>query len=127
MRNRIIKGLALTFSNFFLEFLSSIMQSMDTDGSGFVDYNEFAAAALGEEVYLNSDKLLQAFNMFDKDKSGKIDANEIKEAIGEAMTGVDEAIWINMIKDADVNGDGQIDFDEFLKMMYTLKETSKYC
>lgn len=104
-----------------------IMQSMDTDGSGFVDYNEFAAAALGEEVYLNSDKLLQAFNMFDKDKSGKIDANEIKEAIGEAMAGVDEAIWIQMIKDADVNGDGQIDFDEFLKMMYTLKESSKYC
>lgn len=31
-----------------------------------------------------------------------------------------------MIKDADLNGDGQIDFDEFMKMMYALKETSKY-
>ena len=27
---------------------------------------EFVAAALGEDVYLNSDKLMQAFNMFDK-------------------------------------------------------------
>jgi len=27
-----------------------------------------------------------------------------------------------MVKDVDVNGDGQIDFDEFLKMMYTLND-----
>ena len=38
----------------------------------------------------------------------------------------DAAIWNQMIKDVDVNGDGQIDFDEFLKMMYTLKEAAKY-
>jgi len=55
------------------EFLD-IMQSMDTDKSGFIDYNgtssrhtvEFLAAALGEEIYLSRDKLVQAFNMFDK-------------------------------------------------------------
>ncbi len=26
-----------------------------------------------------------------------------------------------MIQDVDVNGDGKIDFEEFMKMMYTLK------
>jgi len=34
---------------------------------------------------------------------------------------VDEKVWEQMIKDADTNGDGQIDFDEFFKMMYSLK------
>ena len=29
-----------------------------------------------------------------------------------------------MIKDADINGDGEIDFDEFMKMMYSFKETA---
>ncbi len=38
----------------------------------------------------------------------------------------DAGIWTQMVKDVDVNGDGQIDFDEFLKMMYTLKESAKY-
>ena len=78
---------------------------------------------------------MQAFNMFDsvckggknlQDKSGKIDANEIRDVIGEGLSVADAAIWNQMIKDVDVNGDGQIDFDEFLKMMYTLKDSAKY-
>lgn len=87
---------------------------------------EFIAASLGEEIYLNKEKLLQAFSVFDKDKSGKIEASELKAVIGSELKGVDEAIWVQMIKDADVNGDGQIDFEEFLKMMYSLKESQKY-
>lgn len=106
--------------------LMEIMTSLDTDKSGSIDYNEFMAAALGEEVYLNRDRLLQAFNMFDKDKSGKIDAAELKAVIGGELNPADEAEWTQMIKDADVNGDGQIDFEEFMKMMYSLKEASKY-
>ncbi len=27
-------------------------------------------------------------------------------------------VWMQIIKDADTNGDGQIDFAEFMKMMY---------
>ncbi|MDR3549319.1 MAG: hypothetical protein P4M11_13830 [Candidatus Pacebacteria bacterium] len=41
--------------------------------------------------------------------------------IGTELKGVDGEVWTQMIKDADINGDGQIDFDEFFKMMYTLK------
>lgn len=48
--------------------LVELVKSMDTDKSGFVDYNEFLAAAIGEEIYLNKGKLKQAFNMFDKVK-----------------------------------------------------------
>ncbi len=83
---------------------------------------------------------MQAFEAFDKviyiinqtlltqyqDKSGKIDANELKISIGNQLTGLDEMVWKQMIKDADINGDSQIDFDEFMKMMYSLKETAKY-
>lgn len=46
--------------------LVELVKSMDTDKSGFVDYNEFLAAAIGDEIYLNKSKLKQAFNMFDK-------------------------------------------------------------
>jgi len=84
------------------------------------------AAAIGEEIFLNVDKLMQAFNMFDKDKSGRIDANELRDAIGGELNATDMAVWSQMVNEVDVNGDGQIDFDEFLKMMYTLKEASKF-
>jgi calcium-dependent protein kinase len=46
--------------------LVELVKSMDTDNSGFVDYNEFLAAGIGDEIYLNKSKLKQAFNMFDK-------------------------------------------------------------
>ena len=41
--------------------------------------------------------------------------------IGSELKGVDEEVWSQMIKEADINGDGQIDFEEFFKMMYSLK------
>lgn len=57
--------------------------------------------------------------MFDTDGSGKIDASEIKgllegEDLKEHMT---KEQLNQIIQEVDVNGDGEIDFEEFLSMM----------
>ena len=39
--------------------------------------------------------------------------------IGGEMPEIAEAVWVEMIKEADTNGDGEIDYDEFSKMMHT--------
>lgn len=51
--------------------------------------------------------------MFDKDGSGTISKDEIKEALG----GLDEKIVEDIIKEVDDNNDGEISFEEFEKMM----------
>lgn len=54
--------------------------------------------------------------MFDKDKSGKIDRDEVVALLsGEGMSNIvpKEAI-ADAIKEIDVDGDGEIDFDEFI-------------
>jgi len=60
--------------------------------------------------------------MFDKDGSGSISGEEIKEALG--MTGdgtVDDKIQ-DIMKQVDDNGDGEISFEEFKFMMKKLSE-----
>ena len=62
--------------------IMELMQRADTDGSGDIDYTEFIAATIDQNIYMNQGYLRQAFDMFDSDKSGYIDANEIKQLIG---------------------------------------------
>ena len=96
-----------------------MLRHADTDGSGEIDYTEFIAATIDANVVMREDYLRTAFDMFDKDKSGKIDNDEVvallsgddlenfvsKDAIQQAMTEID------------ANGDGEIDFEEFMAMM----------
>lgn len=53
--------------------------------------------------------------MFDKDGSGKISLDELRQTLGGADE--NEHVFIKMLKDADTNGDGEIDIDEFTHIM----------
>ena len=59
-----------------------IMQEVDLDKSGTIDYNEFILAALNRQKVLNKEKLEATFKMFDKDGNGKISADEIRSILG---------------------------------------------
>jgi len=63
------------------------------------------------------EELKEAFNVFDKDGNGFISASELRHVmtnLGEKLTDkeIDE-----MIREADVDGDGQISYEEFGVMM----------
>jgi len=99
-----------------------VLESMDTDKSGYIDYTEFLSATLDREMYLTPERLAAAFSAFDKDKSGKISAKELRMMIGSDCEIQDEKIWLEMIKDADVDGDGEVSYEEFIKMMHNIKD-----
>jgi len=54
-----------------------LLKGADTDGSGSIDYTEFLAATIDAQIYLRDDYLRTAFDMFDKDGSGKINKDEL--------------------------------------------------
>ena len=58
-----------------------------------------------------------AFDVFDRDKSGKISQNELKYILGEYNVNAKEHLWQKMIQQIDLNQDGQISYEEFHKMM----------
>jgi calcium-dependent protein kinase len=59
------------------EALLQVLQAADTDGNGVINYTEFIAATLSAQTFMKEEYLKTAFNMFDKDGSGKIDSSEL--------------------------------------------------
>ncbi|XP_055451903.1 troponin C, skeletal muscle [Psammomys obesus] len=103
------------------EELDAIIEEVDEDGSGTIDFEEFLVMMvrqMKEDAKGKSEEeLAECFRIFDRNMDGYIDAEELAEifrASGEHVT--DEEIE-SLMKDGDKNNDGRIDFDEFLKMM----------
>ena len=100
------------------EEVEQMFRAVDTDNSGFIDYTEFVVAATNQTALTSQEKLHAAFRMFDKDGSGIISADEIREVLcfGGANSLSAEAVDA-IIKQVDENGDGEIQFEEFVQMM----------
>jgi len=81
------------------------------------------AAAEFEVTFKTKDhkaELREAFSVFDKDKSGKISAAELRHVIANIGSTIDEDEVEDMMKEADKDGDGLIDYNEFVAVV--LKE-----
>jgi len=66
---------------------------------------------------MSSERLEAAFKIFDKDNNGFIDVNEIKTVLGKNNTKITDQVWADLVGEVDLNGDGEISFKEFQKMM----------
>ncbi len=96
-----------------------VFNSMDTNKSGCVNYTEFIAATIDQNIYLKNEKLFEAFKSFDKDNSGKISIKEMAIVINAQKD--DYKVLEEVIKKFDINGDGEIDYYEFSNMMGNLQ------
>ena len=61
---------------------------------------------------LTKQNIAQAFEVFDKDGSGSISADELRAVLSQNQH-IDDAIWTQMVRQLDSNGDGVIDMAEF--------------
>ena len=100
------------------EEVEQMFNQVDTDKSGFIDYSEFVVASMNQSSLTSNERLQAAFKMFDKDNSGSISADEIREVLSFGGTNPlsKEAIDA-IVKQVDENGDGDISFEEFVEMM----------
>ncbi|RID58592.1 LOW QUALITY PROTEIN: hypothetical protein BRARA_F01882 [Brassica rapa] len=96
--------------------LQDLMNEADADGNGTIDFPEFLNL-MAHEGLIQWKSLKKPSGFFDKDQNGFISAAELRHVmknLGEKLT--DEEVD-EMIREADVDGDGQINYDEFVKVM----------
>lgn len=103
------------------EELQEMIDEVDEDGSGTVDFEEFLVMMVrcmkDDSKGKSEEELSDLFRMFDKNADGYIDLDELKvmlQATGETITEDDIE---ELMKDGDKNNDGRIDYDEFLEFM----------
>ncbi|KAJ7267398.1 calmodulin [Mycena rebaudengoi] len=98
--------------------LQDMINEVDVDGNGTIDFDEFLAMMAKKFQDTDSEEeIRQAFTVFDKDGNGTISVQELQQvmrSLGEKLT--DREVE-EMIREADTDGDGEINYEEFVKMM----------
>ena len=61
----------------------------------------------------------RAFSIYDKDGSGSISVDEIKDILGVGKQ-IPEEVWKQVVSEVDENDDGEVSFEEFKTMMRKL-------
>ncbi len=98
-----------------------LMQALDTDGSGFIEFEEFLRASANKENYVQKDKLKVIYDLLDENKDGQISIKEMKNFFKDDEDfNVGDETWREFIGEVDTDDDGQLSFNEFEKLMKDL-------
>nr|CAB3267148.1 troponin C, skeletal muscle [Phallusia mammillata] len=105
------------------EELAKIVEEVDVDGSGTIDFDEFLimmVMQIAEEGKTASEEELKdLFRLLDRDGDNYIDWDELREALEGVSADPPIENWEidELLKEADKNGDGVIDVEgEYAKL-----------
>lgn len=100
--------------------LQILMEAADVDRDGALNHAEFVAVLVHVRKMANDEHLHRAFSFFDKNKTGFIEVDELRDALNDdtddSVTNIEEVINAIM-HDVDTDKDGRISYDEFAVMM----------
>ncbi|XP_028801871.1 calcium-binding protein CML24-like [Neltuma alba] len=101
------------------EEVDRMMSVMDKNGDGFIDLKEFAEVhCAGAKTSADDTKELRdAFDLYDLDKNGVISATELHSVMRKLGEECSLSDCRRMISAVDDDGDGNVNFEEFKKMM----------
>ena len=100
------------------EEIKKMIAETDKEGIGTISFEEFfAIMSVKMSEKDEKEEILKAFKLFDDDDTGSISLNNIKRIAKELGENLIDDELQEMLDEADHDGDGEINKEEFLKMM----------
>uniref|UniRef100_A0A804PC25 EF-hand domain-containing protein n=3 Tax=Zea mays TaxID=4577 RepID=A0A804PC25_MAIZE len=110
----LLRSLGLTPS---ADQLDALITRADTNSNGLIEFSEFVALVapdlLQDRSPYSEDQLRKLFAIFDRDGNGFITAAELAHSMAKLGHALTVKELTGMIKEADTDGDGRINFQEF--------------
>lgn len=106
------------------EEIKRMIADIDKEGTGkisFADFLQVMTVKMAEKD--SNEEILKAFRLFDDDDTGKISFKNLKRVAKELGENLNDEELREMLEEADLDGDGEVNEEEFLRVM---KKTSLY-
>lgn len=101
--------------------VTSMIENMERSGTstGRINYTDFLAATLDKKHYQEERICWEAFQMFDRNGDGFISRQDLTQVLhsSEVETLLTSVVVDHILERHDTDGDGNIDFEDFLAMM----------
>ena len=97
------------------ETIEKLFNGIDIDETGQIHYNEFLAAVVESQGLITMEHLADAFDRLDGDEKGYISKDDLKNLLGSDYN---EEKVNRMMDEADYKKNGQVDYEEFLRLMF---------
>ncbi|KAL7134147.1 hypothetical protein ABFS83_11G007600 [Erythranthe nasuta] len=94
-----------------------LMEAGDVDKDGYLDCGEFVAISVHLRKMGNDDNMQKAFEFFDRNETGYIEIEELRDAFADEAEATTEEAIIAIMQDVDTDKDGRISYEEFAAMM----------
>ena len=95
--------------------LCDIMDAVDTDGNGVVDFSEFLVMMTNKRD--EDQQIRAAFQVLDRDNDGFISARDLKDMMFKLGEKKSDKEVEEMIEEADTDKDGLVSYADFAEMM----------
>uniref|UniRef100_A0A8C3W5F9 Centrin 1 n=1 Tax=Catagonus wagneri TaxID=51154 RepID=A0A8C3W5F9_9CETA len=106
------------------EEMKRMISEVDKEGTGKISFNDFLAVMTQKMAEKDTkEEILKAFRLFDDDETGKISFKNLKRVANELGENLTDEELQEMIDEADRDGDGEVNEEEFLRVM---KKTNLY-
>ena len=113
----ILKAININVSD---EEIKEIIEEIELEGNNEINFENFVSIVNRREKDVDTEEeVLKAFKFFDKEGNGLININDLKYIMINVSKNLSEAEIDDMLKEADLDMDGFINYEEFIRSLLT--------